>query len=43
MNQSEGYKRGGFEFLRSYEFLFIDKRILLSRFFRVNPYLIFSL
>ena len=42
-NQSEDRKKVGFECLHSNEFLFIDNRILLSRFFRVNPYLIFSL
>jgi hypothetical protein len=42
-SQGENGKRVGLEFLHSNEFLFIDNRILLSSFFRVNPYLTFSL
>jgi hypothetical protein len=37
--QREGADCGGFEFLRSHEFLFINPKIFLSRFSRVNLYL----
>jgi hypothetical protein len=37
--QREGADCGGSEFLRSHEFLFINPKIFLSRFSRVNLYL----